>query len=87
MVIRTVLMYAAILAAVRVMGKRQISQLQTSELVATLLISELAILPIQEGSLSLWTGILPMAVLVLCELLVSFGMLKSSSFQIGRAHV
>ena len=59
MVIRTVLMYAAILAAVRVMGKRQISQLQTSELVATLLISELAILPIQEGSLSLWTGILP----------------------------
>ncbi len=81
MVIRTVLMYAAILAAVRVMGKRQISQLQTSELVATLLISELAILPIQEGSLSLWTGILPMAVLVLCELLVSFGMLKSSSFR------
>lgn len=81
MVIRTVLMYAAILAAVRVMGKRQISQLQTSELVATLLISELAILPIQEGSLSLWTGILPMAVLVLCELLVSFGMLKSGSFR------
>lgn len=81
MVVRTVLMYGAILAAVRVMGKRQISQLQTSELVVTLLISELAMLPIQEGNLPLWTGVLPMAVLVLCELLVSFGMLKSSRFR------
>ena len=63
------------------MGKRQISQLQTSELVVTLLISELAMLPIQEGNLPLWTGVLPMAVLVLCELLVSFGMLKSSRFR------
>ena len=81
MVVRTVLMYGAILAAVRVMGKRQISQLQTSELVVTLLISELAMLPIQEGNLPLWAGVLPMAVLVLCELLVSFGMLKSSRFR------
>ena len=81
MVVRTVLMYGAILAAVRVMGKRQISQLQTSELVVTLLISELAMLPIQEGNLPLWTGVLPMAVLVLCELLVSVGMLKSSRFR------
>ena len=81
MVVRTVLMYGAILAAVRVMGKRQISQLQTSELVVTLLIAELAMLPIQEGNLPLWAGVLPMAVLVLCELLVSFGMLKSSRFR------
>ena len=36
---RTLLMYGVILAAVRVMGKRQISQLQTSELVVTLLLS------------------------------------------------
>ena len=81
MVIRTVLMYGAILLAVRVMGKRQISQLQTSELVVTLLISELAMLPIQEGVQPLWTGLVPMAVLVLCELLVSLGMLKSSKFR------
>ena len=44
---KTLLMYGAILTAVRLMGKRQISQLQTSELVVTLLISELAALPIQ----------------------------------------
>lgn len=49
---RTLLMYGAILFAVRIMGKRQISQLQTSELVVTFLISELAVLPIQEGDQS-----------------------------------
>ncbi|MGI6254548.1 MAG: DUF421 domain-containing protein [Acutalibacter sp.] len=81
MVVRTMLMYGAILVAVRVMGKRQISQLQTSELVVTLLISELAMLPIQEGGQPLWTGLLPMGVLVLCELLVSLAMLKSSKFR------
>lgn len=46
--LRTVLMYGVILLAVRLMGKRQVSQLQNSELVVTLLLSELAVLPIQE---------------------------------------
>lgn len=79
--VRTLLMYAAILFAVRLMGKRQISQLQTSELVVTFLISELAVLPIQEGDQPLWRGLAPMAALVLCEILVSFAMLKSGRFR------
>ena len=78
---RTLLMYGVILAAVRVMGKRQISQLQTSELVVTLLLSELAVLPIQEEDTPLWMGLLPMGALVLCELLASFSMLKSGRFR------
>lgn len=78
---RTLLMYGAILFAVRIMGKRQISQLQTSELVVTFLISELAVLPIQEGDQPLWRGLAPMGALVLCEILVSFGMLKSGRFR------
>ena len=68
---KTLLMYGAILLAVRLMGKRQISQLQTSELVVTLLISELAALPIQGQGQPLWTGLLPMGVLVVCELAMS----------------
>ena len=43
--IRTLLLYAVILGAVRLMGKRQISDLQTSELVVTLLISDIAAIP------------------------------------------
>ena len=44
--IRTLLLYVMIIAAVRIMGKRQISELQTSELVVTLLISDIAAIPI-----------------------------------------
>lgn len=79
--LRTFLMYGAILLSVRVMGKRQISQLQTSELVATLLLSELAVLPIQQQDQPLWTGLLPMGALVLCEVGASWGMLKSGAFR------
>lgn len=78
---RTAVMYAAILLGVRMMGKRQISQLQTSELVVTLLISELAVLPIEDGSISIWQGFVPMAALVAFELLISRAMLKSNRFR------
>lgn len=81
LLVRTVLMYGMILLSVRMMGKRQISQLQTSELVSTLLISELAVLPIQTGNEPLWRGLVPMGVLVACELLVSLGMMKSGKFR------
>ena len=80
-VARTLLMYGAILLGVRLMGKRQISQLQTSELVVTLLISELAVMPIQQRQDPLWNGLVPMAALVACELAVSFLMLKSGWFR------
>ena len=73
--LRTLALYGVILLAVRLMGKRQISQLQTSELVVTLLISELAVLPIQDRQ-PLWSGLLPMAVLVVCEIVVSRLMLR-----------
>lgn len=79
--VRTIIMYAAILIAVRLMGKRQISQLQTSEWVVTLLISELAVMPIQQHGDPLWSGLLPMVVLVVCEIVVSLLMLKSGGFR------
>lgn len=79
--LRTFLMYAAILIGVRIMGKRQISQLQTSELVVTLLISELAVMPIQEQDKPLWNGLAPMLALVFCEIVMSFFMLKSGKFR------
>lgn len=79
--LRTLLMYAIILLGVRIMGKRQISQLQTSELVVTLLISELAVMPIQEQDDPLWNGIVPMLALILCEIVVSLLMLKIGKFR------
>ena len=74
--VRTLILYGVILLAVRLMGKRQISQLQTSELVVTLLISELAVMPIQNRNEPLWDGLIPMAVLVACEMVVAWLMLR-----------
>ncbi len=79
--LRTLIMYAVILLGVRLMGKRQISQLQTSELVVTLLISELAVMPIQEHDEPLWNGLIPMAALIACEIAIAFLMLKSGKFR------
>ncbi len=79
--LRTLLMYGVILIGVRIMGKRQISQLQTSELVVTLLISELAVMPIQEHEEPLWNGLIPMLALILCEIVMSLCMLKSGKFR------
>ena len=73
---RTLILYAVIIFAVRVMGKRQISQMQTSELVVTLLISDLAVIPMQNVSLPLAGGLIPIVVLVFCEIFASVLMLR-----------
>lgn len=63
------------------MGKRQISQLQTSEFVVTLLISDIAVIPMQNSEQPLSSGIIPILVLVSFELIVSVIMLKSEKFR------
>lgn len=78
--IRTVLIYILIIAAMRIMGKRQLGELQPVELVVTLLISDLASVPMQDTGTPLLTGILPIFVLVALELLLSGVMLKSTKF-------
>ena len=81
LLIRTVLLYAFIILAVRLMGKRQVSDLQTSELVITLIISDIASIPMQSTEQPLFTGFLPIMVLVALEIIVSILMLKSSKFR------
>ncbi|NLG93655.1 MAG: DUF421 domain-containing protein [Clostridiales bacterium] len=79
--IRTLLLYIVIIVAVRLMGKRQISELQTSELVVTLLISDIAAIPMQDTGQPLVSGFIPIAVLVMCEIVISALMLKSTKFR------
>lgn len=80
-VIRTLILYILILIMVRIMGKRQISELQTSELVVTLLISNIAVIPMQDTSLPLLSGVVPILLLVGCEITLSFLMLKNAKFR------
>ena len=78
--IRTVIIYLFIMAAIRVMGKRQLGELQPAELVVTLLISDLAAVPMQESGMPLLDGVIPILVLVAMELLFSGLMLKVPFF-------
>lgn len=81
LLLRTVLLYAFIILAVRLMGKRQVSDMQTSELVITLIISDIAAIPMQGVEQPLLSGFLPIMVLVALEITVSIIMLKSSKFR------
>ncbi|HHV50310.1 MAG TPA: DUF421 domain-containing protein, partial [Clostridiales bacterium] len=79
--IRTVIIYIFIIAAMRIMGKRQLGELQPSELVVALLISDLAAVPMQENGMPLLNGLIPIMILVALELLFSGLMIKSPFFQ------
>lgn len=79
--LRTLILYVVVTAAVRLMGKRQVGELQSSELVITMLISELAAIPMQETGIPLLSGIVPILTLVVCEILVSVLMMKCRWFR------
>ena len=80
-IIRTLLLYVIVSCALRLMGKRQVSELQTSELVVTLLISNIATIPMQNSSIPLFSGLVPIAVLVSFEIIISLLMIKSAKFR------
>ena len=75
-VCRTAFLYLTIVVFMRIMGKRQVGELQPSELCVTILISELASIPVQDPDRPIISGVVPIAVLVLCEILVSCLSLK-----------
>ena len=76
--IRTLILYILVVIAMRLMGKKQIGQLQPSEFVITLMLSELATFPIQDTAIPLFYGILPILTLFSLEIAVSFIFLKSN---------
>ena len=80
--IRTIFLYIFVVAALRVMGKRQIGQLQPSELVIAIMISDLATVPMQSRDIPLLDGIIPIFTLVVLELLISILVLKSEKLRI-----
>ena len=71
-VIRTLIVYGALLITLRVLGKRQLGELEISELVTTLLVSEIAVLPIEDPKYPLLHALLPIVTLLLLEFLASF---------------
>lgn len=74
--IRTLIIYASLIAIMRFMGKRQLGELEISDLVTTLLISEIASLPLTNTDIPLSHAILPILVLTSLEVLLSGILLK-----------
>lgn len=76
-IIRTLILYATTVLLLRLMGKRQIGQLQPYELVVIIMISELASIPMQNTGIPLFNGLVPIFILVTAEIALSFVSLKS----------
>ena len=74
--LRVLILYPVVVFGVRLMGKRQIGELQPTELVVTILISNIATLPLEERDLPLLMGIVPMLSLIAFEVLLSWGVLR-----------
>ncbi|HEX2946530.1 MAG TPA: DUF421 domain-containing protein [Clostridia bacterium] len=75
--VRALVLYLIVVIVMRVMGKRQIGQLQPFELAIAIMISELAAVPMQNTGIPLVNGIIPILTLLIAQLLMSFLTLKS----------
>jgi len=75
--IRTLILYIVVVFILRLMGKRQIGQLQPSELVVAMMLSELASIPMENVGTPLLVGIIPILTLFVAETFFSFLTLKS----------
>lgn len=79
--IRTVILYILIIAGVRLMGKRQVGELEPSELVLSLLIADLASVPMQDLGIPLHAGVVPILALLSLTMILSVLTMKSIRFR------
>lgn len=70
-ILRTVIVYLSIMLVLRLLGKRQLGEMELSEFVVAALMADLAAYPLEDHSVSLALALLPIGVLSLCELLIA----------------
>lgn len=81
LLIRTFIMYVAVIFVIRLMGKRQQGQLQPFEIVIAMIIADLAAMPMQDEKIPLLRGIIPLAVLLFSQVVFSFIEFRSKKFR------
>lgn len=79
--IRTIILYLLIIAGIRLMGKRQVGELEPSELVMALIIADLAAVPMQDFGIPLLSGIIPILTLLCVTMIISVISMKSVKFR------
>ena len=75
--VRTLIIYFTLLICMRMMGKRQLGELELTELVVAVLVSDMAAIPLQDIGIPLLNGLLPVVTLLCCEYLISGGIMHS----------
>ena len=75
--LRTILLYMVLILGVRLMGKRQIGQMEASEFVVTMLVANLAAIPMQDGAIPLYSGLVPILTVLGLELTLAGLLLRS----------
>ena len=79
--IRTIILYLALIAGMRLLGKRQIGQLEPSEFVLAMLIADLASIPMQNNGIPLLSGLVPIVTILSLELTLSGLTMASVKFR------
>lgn len=75
--IRTILLYLVLLVVIRLMGKRQVGQMEPTEFVVTMLLANLAAIPMQDSGIPLFSGLVPILTILGAELVLSALALRS----------
>ncbi len=75
--IRTIFLYGVLILVIRLMGKRQIGQMEPSEFVVTMLVANLASIPMQDSAIPLFSGLVPILTVLGVELVLSALSLRS----------
>ena len=74
---RTILLYLVLIAVIRLMGKRQVGQMEPSEFVVTMLVANLASIPMQDSGIPLYSGLVPILTVLAIELVLAYLSLRS----------
>ena len=75
--LRTIFLYLVLILVIRLMGKRQIGQMEPAEFVVTMLVANLAAIPMQDGGIPLYSGLVPILTVLGVELILSALSLRS----------
>ena len=75
--LRTIALYLVLIFSIRLMGKRQIGQMEPSEFVVTMLVANLASIPMQDGGIPLFSGLVPILTVLGLELVLSGAIMRS----------
>ena len=78
---RTIALYLVLIAVIRLMGKRQVGQMEPSEFVVTMLVANLASIPMQDSGIPLFSGLVPILTVLGVELVLAALSLRSIRFR------